>query len=342
LARGALDNLGLDPAAMDDLLSLMPQYSDALAGARNEATLFGEDSKKGFDQATSAAQEFRDAVEQINRTLDRRASLRDYESALDAFTKGLKENGDTFDINTEKGRLNQENLDAISSTITQVADKLRGSERQKFMEQARADLRDMHEQGKLTDGQLERLLRQVKKLDQAHAKPKVRLDLDDFMRDVNDVLAVLNIFDGKTVTPSVRPSVRTGPGGQGGGGYASGGYTGRGGKYEPAGIVHRGEYVFSQEATRGNLAMLEGMHRQLKGYASGGYVTPAMERSGAMWSGGSGGSHSGGIDYDRLASVVLAARPLYGDVYNQPHDYNEFKRQQQADMQASAMGGFGG
>ncbi|MFI2829460.1 phage tail length tape measure family protein [Klebsiella aerogenes] len=32
-------------------------------------------------------------------------------------------------------------------------------------------------------------------------------------------------------------------------GFSSGGYTGSGGKYQPAGIVHKGEYVFDQEST---------------------------------------------------------------------------------------------
>ncbi|HBV5500474.1 phage tail length tape measure family protein [Klebsiella aerogenes] len=32
-------------------------------------------------------------------------------------------------------------------------------------------------------------------------------------------------------------------------GFTSGGYTGSGGKYQPAGIVHKGEYVFDQEST---------------------------------------------------------------------------------------------
>ena len=32
-------------------------------------------------------------------------------------------------------------------------------------------------------------------------------------------------------------------------GFASGGYTGPGGKYQPAGIVHKGEYVFDQAST---------------------------------------------------------------------------------------------
>ncbi|HAU5593157.1 TPA: phage tail tape measure protein [Citrobacter amalonaticus] len=53
-------------------------------------------------------------------------------------------------------------------------------------------------------------------------------------------------------------------------GFAGGGFTGSGGKYEPAGVVHRGEFVFTKEATSrigvGNL------YRMMKGYASGGLV----------------------------------------------------------------------
>ncbi|EFA7303215.1 phage tail tape measure protein [Escherichia coli] len=53
-------------------------------------------------------------------------------------------------------------------------------------------------------------------------------------------------------------------------GFAGGGFTGSGGKYEPAGIVHRGEFVFTKEATSrigvGNL------YRLMRGYAEGGYV----------------------------------------------------------------------
>ena len=49
--------------------------------------------------------------------------------------------------------------------------------------------------------------------------------------------------------------------------FATGGFTGTGGKYEPAGIVHRGEFVFTKEATSrigvGNL------YRLMRGYAEG-------------------------------------------------------------------------
>lgn len=57
-------------------------------------------------------------------------------------------------------------------------------------------------------------------------------------------------------------------------GYADGGYTGNGGKYQPAGVVHRGEYVFDQDSVRaaGGPAALDAVRRGLRGFASGGYV----------------------------------------------------------------------
>ncbi|MDH6265647.1 muramidase (phage lysozyme) [Rhizobium sp. SG_E_25_P2] len=59
-------------------------------------------------------------------------------------------------------------------------------------------------------------------------------------------------------------------------GFSSGGYTGDGGKFEPAGIVHRGEYVMSKDATkRLGAANLEALHRAAlgkPGYAKGGLV----------------------------------------------------------------------
>lgn len=63
--------------------------------------------------------------------------------------------------------------------------------------------------------------------------------------------------------------------------FAGGGYTGAGGKYDPAGIVHAGEFVLRQEAVkRIGIPRLEAMNR---GYADGGLV-------GGMPSGGAAGS----------------------------------------------------
>ena len=62
--------------------------------------------------------------------------------------------------------------------------------------------------------------------------------------------------------------------GSGGWGYASGGYTGPGHRNQPAGVVHKGEVVWSQHdiARAGGVGVVEAMRRGLRGYASGGVV----------------------------------------------------------------------
>lgn len=63
-------------------------------------------------------------------------------------------------------------------------------------------------------------------------------------------------------------------------GFSSGGYTGDGGKFEPKGVVHGGEFVLRKEVVQlpGMRDYLEGLNK--RGYASGGYVgtaaTPAL------------------------------------------------------------------
>ncbi|MBW5802051.1 hypothetical protein [Halomonas elongata] len=61
--------------------------------------------------------------------------------------------------------------------------------------------------------------------------------------------------------------------GTAGGLYADGGYTGDGSTHEPAGIVHRGEFVVKKSVVEqpGVLPMLERLNR-MPGYAAGGYV----------------------------------------------------------------------
>lgn len=76
--------------------------------------------------------------------------------------------------------------------------------------------------------------------------------------------------------------------GKSGFGFADGGYTGSGGKYQPAGVVHRGEFVFAKEAvSRLGVGALAHLHNLASGralpqpkrfsYADGGAVDlPAM------------------------------------------------------------------
>lgn len=61
-------------------------------------------------------------------------------------------------------------------------------------------------------------------------------------------------------------------------GFADGGYTGDGGKYEPKGVVHGGEFVFTKEQTRrAGVGNLYALAKQLAGYAGGGFVKPLKQ-----------------------------------------------------------------
>lgn len=68
-----------------------------------------------------------------------------------------------------------------------------------------------------------------------------------------------------------------------GGSYSTGGYTGDGGVNEPAGVVHKGEVVWSQRdvARAGGVDIVEAMRRGLAGYADGG--SPGAEPSTSAW-----------------------------------------------------------
>tara|TARA_R110002049_G_scaffold10127_1_gene50165 strand:- start:128964 stop:131456 length:2493 start_codon:yes stop_codon:yes gene_type:complete len=62
-----------------------------------------------------------------------------------------------------------------------------------------------------------------------------------------------------------------------GGGFSEGGYTGHGSKNDPAGVVHKGEYVMSKSATSAiGVGNLEALHQSaLRGYSGGGLVGAA-------------------------------------------------------------------
>ena len=57
--------------------------------------------------------------------------------------------------------------------------------------------------------------------------------------------------------------------------YATGGYTGAGSKYEPAGVVHKGEYVFNKDKTKQFYPLFDQIHKgQVKPQEISGYPSP--------------------------------------------------------------------
>jgi phage-related minor tail protein len=77
-----------------------------------------------------------------------------------------------------------------------------------------------------------------------------------------------SLFGGGNATGATLYSSPAGPG------FSAGGYTGAGGRLEPAGIVHKGEMVWSQAdvARVGGVGIAEAIRRGLPGYAAGGPV----------------------------------------------------------------------
>ena len=94
-------------------------------------------------------------------------------------------------------------------------------------------------------------------------------------------------------------------------GFANGGYTGHGGKYEPAGVVHKGEGVLTQEEVKalGGPQGFEDLRKSIRrGYATGGLVTDThrvgMGAVSAINSGGGNGSSSGDVNISQ--SITFA------------------------------------
>jgi len=82
------------------------------------------------------------------------------------------------------------------------------------------------------------------------------------------------------------------------GGFAGGGYTGDGGTYEPAGVVHRGEYVIPKRMVK-NPAYQPMISRiesdRMRGYATGGFATDtriAVQQANSQF------------DLNRMASLI--------------------------------------
>lgn len=83
-------------------------------------------------------------------------------------------------------------------------------------------------------------------------------------------------------------------------GRSGGGYTGDGAKYEPAGVVHRGEFVMTKEAT--DRIGVDNLYAMMRGYASGGLVGNTNTVSGAA---PMHGLRGGGVTVDISGMTIV-------------------------------------
>ncbi|QIM63141.1 phage tail tape measure protein [Pasteurellaceae bacterium Orientalotternb1] len=105
-------------------------------------------------------------------------------------------------------------------------------------------------------------------------KADFRSMAQSILKDISNMIVKMLIFNAIKSSASALGFGGFAEGGfVGGGNFAVGGYTGDGGKYTPAGIVHKGEYVITKEATsRIGLDYLNYLNYGKRGFASGGGV----------------------------------------------------------------------
>lgn len=118
---------------------------------------------------------------------------------------------------------------------------------------------------------------------------KVDVDTAAGLAHLRELAVALASIRSKTITVTTQHAT----GGSVKGGFATGGFTGwDGGKYDPAGIVHKRELVLPEEVVRADWSFLKARYGYLPGFADGGLV--------GMPARGGGGSTSVRLTVDEI------------------------------------------
>lgn len=223
-----------------------------------------------------AVKDLTDAVDKKARvTDDERTALISYARTTNSATKALDEQGRTTDEATKAHETNRRKLIQAATQMgyTKAEAKKLANQylatpknvttkvNQPGMKASQADVKKYH-------GQLDKVTRFI--------KTNVKVEGDKAAYAKLQRLLVAQQAAQKGISISAANSAFN----KNAKGFHGGGYTGNGGKYEPAGIVHRKEWVLPSEATakirRQHPGALEEMTAtgQLPGYVRGGLVMP--------------------------------------------------------------------
>ncbi|MFT4089032.1 MAG: hypothetical protein QM658_18115 [Gordonia sp. (in: high G+C Gram-positive bacteria)] len=201
------------------------QKVDALKKALKELEFQGDLSKSSVAAIGTAAADaapkvdlLASAVQSLDDTLKNRASLRDYEAAIDTLQERFKRKGGaTFDVGTEEGRADLAALDAVASTALQryqelleQGDKLKA---QRVLERGIKDLQDFADKSPAARRAADDLLEHLRDV----AKQPVVINVDVTTTQAEQGLASLvRRYDGKTIkmTAQVVANTNLVPGGK--------------------------------------------------------------------------------------------------------------------------------
>ena len=277
--------------------ALRNAWQASVDGARKA----GEDAKASLAKAADLRQSGADKATDIRRSQmsesDQQVhNQRDYQQLSDAAIQAAL----LAKMAAQQGRL--EFAAKLDDEATKAAERAAGfgdkltdpearagaaertAEAQATAEEARAAIKqkqakDLEETAKAQAATIADLDKQITELQTKAAAIKVQADVTQAAGEIAALQAQLNALQDKTITVTVNRTSGSGDSvDTGAASFARGGYTGHGGKWDPAGIVHRGEWVTPQEIVRqpGALAFLERFNRlgvrALPGYADGGLV----------------------------------------------------------------------
>lgn len=118
--------------SVEEVLSLMPGYQDALDGASNAAELAAGSSQEtagAIDSVADSAEEAQKKVDELADTirgfgsaeLNVRDAHREFEAAVDALSDAIENNERTLDRSTETGRANEQSLDDLAISTLELA-----------------------------------------------------------------------------------------------------------------------------------------------------------------------------------------------------------------------------
>ena len=235
----------------------------------------------------NAVRDLANALSDVDEFLNRRASWRGYQAALDDFTAGLKENGNEFRANNAEGRANLENLDAITQQSVEFARSLKPTRRATFINNAIAELQALKAQSPAAAGEIDKLIAKLEKAGRINVEPKVTAKTEEAERKLAAFKKQLDMLKGDVATTYVDTVHRNvGAGGRGQVEVATGGYIrgpGTGTSDSIPARLSNGEYVINARATSLNRSLLEQINTsgKTRRFANGGAVGGSFSPLGA-------------------------------------------------------------
>lgn len=167
-------------ADQNALRTAISEGRDAMHSSNDIADMLGGTIGKTGAEMRAAADDaalLTIQLEILNGFFSKRAAIRNYEAAFDDLAKTLHKGSRNWDVNTEKGRKNQEMLDNVGTSIAQVAEQIEGRKaRATFLRDALKDLGGLQKLSPAARHAIQLVIDRLKDLDHTEAEPKVDAD----------------------------------------------------------------------------------------------------------------------------------------------------------------------